>query len=248
MDKELTEIIAIVDRSASMDSVKGEAIAGFNAFLKKQQESEHGRCLLTYCQFNTEYEIIHNGVPIEDIPPLTEKTYVPTGMTALHDAVCRTIDAVGERLAKTPEEKRPGNVTVVILTDGEENSSREYSGIYTQQKVKHQTDKYNWSFVFLGQNVNAFHAGRMLGLDAALPQHFVGQMRGGARGQSAAYHVMSDMMVRKRACSAGGMSANFTEADKASYTTALSDTGDVSTGDLPTGGTGETDSGAVQDK
>lgn len=249
MDKELTEIIVIVDRSGSMASVKQEAISGFNDFLKKQQEAKIGRCLLTYCQFNTAYEIVHNGVPVEDVPPLTEKTYVPSGMTALHDAVGRTLDAVGERLAKTPEEKRPCDVTVVILTDGLENSSSEYGLSQVQEKVKHQTEKYNWSFVFLGQNINAFHAGRMLGLDAALPQHYVGQMVQGAVGQNRGFGVMGDMMVRKRACSAGagGMSVGFSAADKQAYTSALSGegAGATSTGNVLINGTGETDSSDV---
>lgn len=245
MDKELTEIIVIVDRSASMGAVKGEAILGFNDFLKKQQESKDGRCLLTYCQFNTDYEIIHNGVPVEDVPPLTEETFVPAGWTALHDAVCRTIDEVGERLSKTPEEKRPADVTVVILTDGQENSSREYTGVNTQQKVKHQTEKYGWSFVFLGQNIDAFHAGRMLGLDMNHHQHFVGQVKTGGQGQVTAYSAAADAVVMKRHRVVRGMSANFTEADKASYTAALGGTGAVSTDELLIGGTGETDSDAV---
>jgi len=74
MDKTLTEIIVISDRSSSMATVRDEAISGFNSFLKEQQEADIGRCLLTYCQFNTEYEIVHNGIPIEDMKPLDAST------------------------------------------------------------------------------------------------------------------------------------------------------------------------------
>ena len=103
MNKNLSEIIVIVDRSSSMNAMREEAISGFNEFLEKQKASKDGECLLTYCQFNHEYEIIHNGVPIQEIPPLHEGTYRPAGMTALYDAVGRTIDEVGHRLAATPE-------------------------------------------------------------------------------------------------------------------------------------------------
>jgi hypothetical protein len=230
MNTNLSEIIVIVDRSSSMDAMRGEAISGFNEFLDKQKASKDGECLLTYCQFNHEYEIIYNGVPIQDIPPLTEKTYVPSGMTALYDAVGRTIDEVGRRLVATPEEKRPGDITVVIITDGQENASKEYHQRQVQNRINHQTEKYQWSFMFLGQNLNAVAAGRAMGMSVNCDKHYMGQMRAGGQGQSVGYDVMSDGLLRKRAAfrsSETKTSVGFTQEDKQLFDSALAD----STGD-----------------
>lgn len=228
MNTNLSEIIVIVDRSSSMNAMRQEAIGGFNEFLDKQKNSKDGECLLTYCQFNHEYEIIYNGVPIQDVPPLTEATYVPSGMTALYDAVGRTIDEVGQRLAATPEKDRPGDITMVIITDGQENASKEYFQPQVQNQIKHQTEKYQWSFMFLGQNLNAVAAGRAMGMSVNCDKHYMGQMRAGGQGQSVGYNVMSDGLLRKRrAVKTSGTSTGFTNEDKRLFDAALADnTGD----------------------
>ena len=115
MNKDLSEIIVVVDRSASMKGVIKEAISGYNDFLKKQQECSHGKCLWTLILFNTSYVVQYDGVPVNDVPFLDENTFFPSGMTALYDAVGLAIDRVGERLARAKEEDRPVDVTVVTV-------------------------------------------------------------------------------------------------------------------------------------
>ena len=148
-DKNLTEIVAIIDRSGSMGSLVAETIGGFNNFLEEQKKGG-AKATFTLVQFDDKYQIDYNGVDINDVKPLDDKTYVPRGMTALYDAVGKTVTTVGERLAKTEEDKRPGQVIFLIITDGEENSSHEYEGAKIRQMVKHQIDKYSWSFVYMG--------------------------------------------------------------------------------------------------
>jgi len=223
MDNNLSEIIVITDRSSSMSSVRDEAIKGFNGFLKEQQEADLGKCLLTYCQFNTEYEIVHNGIPIEAMKPLDHRTYQPAGMTALLDAVGRTIDAVGDRLAKTPESKRPGSITVVILTDGEENSSEEYDLDKVKAMIEHQADVYKWTFVFLGKGLDAFHGGERF-VNADHPQMFIGQVSDNPDGQQHAYFAASAAVLGNRSKALRGVQASFSVQEKAAYTSAL--TGD----------------------
>ena len=102
MREELTEIVCIIDRSGSMAQVQDEAISGFNSFLE-DQTAVPGEAALTLVRFDTEYEVVHNGTPIGQVPMLDESSFQPRGMTALHDAIGRTIDDVGGRLSKTPE-------------------------------------------------------------------------------------------------------------------------------------------------
>ena len=95
---------------------------------------------------------------------MNQDTYVPRGSTALLDAVGKTIDAVGERLAATPESERPSQVIVSILTGGYENASQTYSKPKVAEMIKHQTEKYNWAFEFQAANMDAFAAAKELSI------------------------------------------------------------------------------------
>lgn len=160
-----SEIIIVLDRSGSMESVKTDTIGGFNAFLKRHKEEAKGEVLITLAQFDDRYDIMYSGSPVWNAPLLTSETYVPRGMTALYDAVGRTINEIGSRLSKTPEYDRPSKIIFVILTDGHENSSKEFTQSRVQELIKHQTEKYSWQFVFLGADQDAFQ-GKSVGVHA----------------------------------------------------------------------------------
>jgi hypothetical protein len=116
--------------------------------------------------FDHEYLVVHNNIAICAVPPLDSNTYVPRGMTALLDAVGRTIDDVGARLAATPEAERPAKVIVAILTDGQENASRDYTFAKVSAMIKHQQEKYSWEFLFLAANQDAIAAAGALSIHA----------------------------------------------------------------------------------
>jgi hypothetical protein len=163
MRSDLTDITLVVDRSGSMQAVQEDAEGGVNAFMEEQAK-EPGEALLTLVQFDTEYEILHSGVPVGDVP---HYDLVPRGMTALLDAVGRAINETGERLAKMDEKDRPGLVIFVINTDGLENSSQEFTRDQIKEMIEHQQSQYNWHFTFLGANQDAFAEARHLGIRAA---------------------------------------------------------------------------------
>lgn len=165
MNNNLTEIVFILDRSGSMGPIAADTIGGYNTFIEKQK-LEPGEAKLTTVLFDSMYEVIHDGVDIQKVEPLTSTQYWARGMTALMDAVGRTINSVGERLAATPEEERPGKVIFVITTDGLENSSREFTRTQIKQMIEHQTNKYNWQFMFLGANIDAAAEAVSMGIDA----------------------------------------------------------------------------------
>jgi uncharacterized protein YegL len=154
MNDNLSDIICIVDRSGSMDAIRSDAIGGFNAFLSDQKQ-QPGEAKLSLVLFNHEYKLVYDNVDIANVPPLDENTYRPQGMTALLDAVGRTIDAVGQRLSETPEPERPAKVIVAILTDGLENASADYSRSKVADMIRHQQQKYSWDFIFLAANQDA---------------------------------------------------------------------------------------------
>lgn len=165
MKQDLTDITIVLDRSGSMESVRGDTIGGYNTFVAEQAKLP-GRATITLVQFDHEYAVVYSGVDCLNIKPMQLNQFVPRGRTALLDAVGRTIGTVGERLAALPEVERPANVVIVILTDGYENDSREFKSEQVKAMVTHQREVYGWNFVFLGANQDAIFTGASLGVPA----------------------------------------------------------------------------------
>lgn len=161
----LTAIVVILDGSGSMSSLKNDTIGSFNSFLK-EQKAFPGEAIFTLCTFNTHHQLVHDFVKMSDVNDLSVATYHTEGGTALFDAIGSTIDNVGQKLAALPEERRPSKVLVLIQTDGEENSSCEYTRDRIKSMVEHQRETYNWEFIFVGANIDAFTAGTSLGISA----------------------------------------------------------------------------------
>ncbi|WP_280772298.1 vWA domain-containing protein [Salipaludibacillus daqingensis] len=162
MNKQVSEIVFLLDRSGSMAGLEGDTIGGFNAFVKKQCESE-GKTVLTTVLFDDDYEILWNGVDANSVK-LTKKEYYVRGTTALLDAVGKTILDVGYRLSKTEEEQRPDKVIFVITTDGMENASFEFTREKVKELINHQREKYNWEFLFMGANIDAVKEADHIGI------------------------------------------------------------------------------------
>lgn len=157
--KEATDITIILDRSGSMASIKADTIGGVNQFITDQQKIP-GECCLTLVQFDSvnPQEVVLDASPIADAKLLTDATFQPRGNTPLYDAVGLGIVRCGERLSKTLESDRPNKVIFVIVTDGEENSSREYNRKRVFDLIDVQTTQFNWQFVYIGANHDALKA------------------------------------------------------------------------------------------
>ena len=163
MKQGLTELVFILDKSGSMMSLTDDTIGGFNSMIEKQKQ-EDGEAYVTTVLFNSGVEFLHNHINIKEIEPMTKTHYYPYGMTALYDAVGMTIDTIGERLANTPEEERPEKVIFIITTDGYENNSTIFKHSKVKEMIEHQQNKYSWTFMFLGANINAEETGESLGI------------------------------------------------------------------------------------
>lgn len=168
MKDNLTEIVVILDQSGSMSVVAKDTIGSFNTFIEDQKNAP-GEANFTLVLFAShgEQKTVANAVPIAEAKKLTSKTYKPDGMTALLDAVASTIDMVGMRLAVIDEADRPSKVIVCIITDGEENHSRNFSKDAVKERITHQIEKYNWQFVYLGANQDSFAEARNIGINNA---------------------------------------------------------------------------------
>jgi hypothetical protein len=168
-----TDITVILDRSGSMSTVKSDTIGGFNTFLEEQKKAP-GNGTFTLVQFDDQYQVDYLRVPLADVKPLDDSTYVPRGWTALLDAIGKTVNTLGETYAAMTEDERPENVVLVIQTDGAENHSREFKTDQIKAMLERQAKDYNWQIIYLGANQDAFAVGAAMGIRAASTMNYAG--------------------------------------------------------------------------
>lgn len=210
MNTNLTEIILILDRSGSMSSIKKDMEGGLNTFITDQAK-EPGECRVSLYQFDNVYEAVFENIPIKEVKPIQ---IAPRGNTALYDALGRTINAVGARLAATPEKARAGAVLVVVVTDGQENASTEFAVDKIKEMVTHQESKYSWGFTYLGANQDGVLNGTSMGFNSRSSISYSANSAGifGAIGAVSGYATS----FRSLATSGCGGSVSYSDEDRKS--------------------------------
>lgn len=187
MKKGFVDISVLLDRSGSMDKVRMDTIGGFNSFIEEQKKDEVNDIRLSLYQFDDNYQVDYENQSIKIAPALSEKTFVPHGWTALYDAIGKTMKSMGERYSKMSEEDRPEKVIFVVITDGEENSSTEYSFDDVKTMIEHQQSKYNWKVIFLGSELKTVNQAKSMGVSSGNTLNY----KNNSRGISAMYKSMS---------------------------------------------------------
>ena len=163
--KKDVDIIVVLDRSGSMQSIKNETISGFNSFVSEQKKLDY-RSSLTLVQFDDRYQIDYESVDINKVPELNTDTFVPRGLTALLDAIGKTIKTTRDRYSKLVKNDLPGKTIFVIITDGQENNSTKYNRKRIFKKIRKMEKEHNWEFVFLGANQDAISEANNYGINA----------------------------------------------------------------------------------
>ncbi|MDD5945930.1 MAG: VWA domain-containing protein [Clostridia bacterium] len=189
----MTEIVFILDRSGSMAGMEKDTIGGFNSMLKKQKETEGGAFVSTVLFDNTA-QVIHDRLPLEKVPPLTNKDYYVRGSTALLDAVGGAIHHIGIIHKYAEKENRPDKTLFVIMTDGMENSSRYYSYERVRSMIDRQKKKYGWEFLFIGANIDAVSEAERFGIDA----DFAADYHCDSAGTKVSYETVSEAVCMVR--------------------------------------------------
>ncbi len=197
MIENLTEIAFILDRSGSMESMRPEAIGGFNSFLQRQQE-DPDPARISLILFDHEYDPLYFSVPAESAKPLTDTTYAPRGTTALLDAMGRTIDDLGRRLAALPETERPGKVLIVTLTDGMENASCDYTIGDIKDRISQQEGTYNWDFIFLASDPRAMNLSDTLGIASNLKASYAPSKGGTTIAFTESANIVQERRARRQ--------------------------------------------------
>jgi uncharacterized protein YegL len=193
MKKDLTELVFILDKSGSMCGLESDTIGGFNSMLQKQKALD-GECRITTVLFDNHYELLHDRLDLRAVSPITEKEYYVGGSTALLDAIGRTIRKLVNVQRSTAEDYRASKVLFIIITDGMENASREFSSQQVKAMIEHEKEKYGWEFIFLGANIDAVETAGRFGIDADRAADYVAD----SEGTSLNFTVMSQTVASFR--------------------------------------------------
>lgn len=190
----MTELVFILDRSGSMNGLEKDTIGGFNSMIEKQKR-EAGQALVSTVLFDNESVVIHDRLPLDKVPPLTEREYCTRGCTALLDAVGGAIRHIGNIHKYARREDVPEKTLFIITTDGYENASKRYDYEKVRRMIQHEKEKYGWEFLFLGANIDAAAEAKRFGISADRAVNYKCDEAGTALN----YEVISDAVCSVRA-------------------------------------------------
>ena len=212
MKNNITELVFILDRSGSMAGLESDTIGGFNAMLEKQKKQE-GTCFVTTVLFDSESTVLHDRVPLQEVPPMTDGDYAAGGCTALLDTLGGTIRHIAKIHKYARAEDVPEHTVFVITTDGMENASRRYGSGKVKEMIEHEKKKYGWEFLFVAANIDAAETAARVGIgaDRAVNYHADSQ------GTGVVYETVSNAIGQVRA--AAPLQASWSAPISADYQT-----------------------------
>ena len=175
MKKDLAELVFIVDRSGSMSSIASDMEGAIKSVLKEQKEAKEKELLVTFVRFDTEYEKLFSSAPIDTVDDIEIS---PRGATALLDAMGKTINSFERKFSETDEKERPEKVLFIIITDGEENSSCEYSKNQVFEIIEKAERDHDWNFTFIGANQDSIQEAGSLGIRSGNTMNFAPSSKG----------------------------------------------------------------------
>lgn len=168
MKENFIHVCFIIDESGSMSGTESDIIGGFKKIVDEQRANKNGKCAVSLYKFDTKISKTYIGKDVNDVEYLDDKSYRPGGCTAMNDAIGTAIDEIGKWLDGMDESEKPEKNLIVIMTDGEENASVEYSFDKVKEMIKHQEEKYNWSFMYLGADISDASYAKSYGFDNRL--------------------------------------------------------------------------------
>ena len=164
MKENFIHVCFVIDESRSMCSSQSDVIGGFKRVIDEQKAIKDGTCSVSLFKFEDEVTEVYRGKDVNDVEYLDEHTYKPGGCTAMNDGIGTAIDRIGKWLDGMKEEDKPEKNLIVIMTDGMENASKEYTGKQVRDMIKHQEEKYSWTFMYLGTDITDAKAAVDLGI------------------------------------------------------------------------------------
>ena len=195
MKKNFTELVFVIDKSGSMSGLEKDTIGGFNSMLNKQRDEE-GEVAITTVLFDDKMKVLHDRDDLAKVANLSNKDYQVGGCTALLDALGKTIKHINKVQKSLPEDECPDRTMFIITTDGQENSSHEYSYEKIKKMIEKKRDKKKWEFLFLAANMDAISAAANMGIAADRAVRY----RCDSVGTAVNYAVLNKTISKYREC------------------------------------------------
>lgn len=186
MKKKRTELVFILDKSGSMSGLETDSIGGYNSMLA-QQRALTDDCLITTVLFDNECLLLHDRLKLTKVKDMTHKDYLVGGSTAL-------LDAIGQTIQHMSQVKDARNVLFVIITDGQENASRQFTVQTVKRLLEQQKEAKGWEFIFLGANIDAVETASRIGIS---PDH-AADFLSDSEGTQLNYQVIADTITTYR--------------------------------------------------
>ena len=210
MKNNLTELVFILDRSGSMSGLEDDTVGGFNSLIEKQTTVD-AKCFVTTVLFNNSIVTIHDRKELREICPLTRNEFVPSGCTALLDAIGQTIRHINSIHKYARQEDVPEHTTFVIMTDGMENSSRFFTSDEVKSMIETAKEKHGWEFLFLAANIDAVETASRMGIR---PDRSVDYLADDM-GTQVAYEAVAEAICKARmSCPIDASWSNSIRADR----------------------------------
>ena len=197
--KDHTRVLVILDRSGSMDSIRGEVERGLRQ-VAVDQSKMLGTCEFDVVSFSDDRTYDSRAVPAKDF----SVRIIPGGQTAMYDAIVWGVGKFKEAIGALPDSSRPQYVQVIVATDGQENNSKFADAVLVRDTIQFHTDNYGWDFTFLGSNQDAVLAGALLGFEGKKSMTFASTSKGVAGASSA----LSDYIAQTRSGQDAGYDDN----------------------------------------
>lgn len=177
MKNNIKEVVFILDKSGSMSGFEQDTMGGFNSAIRERRKLE-GTVYVTTVLFNSNYEIIHDRLPVTEVPEMTAGEYSVGGCTALLDAIGTAIRHIETVHRYIRPEDVPDQTLFLITTDGLENASRQFSSDEVKAMIRQKTEENGWEFVFLAANIDAVETAKGLGIREERAVNFKQSSRG----------------------------------------------------------------------
>lgn len=196
MNKNLTEVVFIIDESGSMHGLEKDTIGGINSTLTKQKKEE-GECLISTIFFNTKNRMIHDRIDIKQVNGLKEDDYLPSGCTALIDAIGDAITHIKKVHKYIREEDVPVKTLFIITTDGMENASTKYTQKEVKEMIESQKEK-GWEFIYLAANIDALSSAKEYGISEECCTDYINDQKGNEIKYACMSEAISTIRREKR--------------------------------------------------
>lgn len=195
MKNNITELVFILDKSGSMAGLEADTIGGFNAMIDKQKKLD-GKVYVSTVLFSNNSNVVHDRVDINEVTPMTDRDYCPSGCTAFLDALGGAIHHIGMIHRYARPEDVPEHTIFVITTDGMENASHRYSAEEVRKMIQKEEEQYGWEFLFLAANIDAVETGARFGIRRERAVNYMAS----SQGTDAMYSCVSEAVTTLRNC------------------------------------------------